>query len=360
MHWPQSEDYSFQFMQLLGAAQDGGSTVSECFLAASGIDPTDDESWYREWKKLAETSRERGNIAIRKGHTQTALSNWLRAINYYRACQVFLGSDDPRRAATVDDMRSCSRLYLQSAAAGDAVEISWADGEVLQAYFLPAPRQSGPSPVVICFGGPDQFKEEFLHSLPHYAHRRGLSLLLVDLPGHCSGAAPGQGLGRYAIETAISAWVDYLTARDDVDPQRIAIFGDGLGAAFATRGASFDGRFAAAVCDGGIWDLHERSFLASNPASCGNAVAAFEKLCGNSIARTIRCPILVTIGEHDWLDADHVTGCCQALRAGGLDIDLKIFTAAETAAGPAHIDNPTIGNEFTFDWIADQLGSSEI
>ncbi|WP_445491896.1 alpha/beta hydrolase family protein [Rhodopseudomonas sp. RCAM05734] len=357
VQWPGNEDYSFQFMQILGAAQDGGSTISECFRAASSINPGDDESWYREWKKLADTSKERGDTAFHSGHTETALSNWLRAMNYFRAAQTFLGTNDRRRSAAIAHMQACSQLYLRAASVGETVEIPWAENEVLQGYFLPAPQRGGASPTVICFGGPDRFKEEYLHSLPRYAHRRGLSLLLVDLPGYRPGALSDDGApGRFDIETAISGCMDHLIANDGVDPERIAVFGDGLGAALATRGASLDHRFAAVVCDGGIWDLHERAFLTVNIASGGcGGTAGFDKLCGGSIAKNIRCPILVTIGEHDWLDAGHVTGCCQALRASGLDIDLKIFTAAETAAGPGHVDNPTIGNEFIFDWIADRL-----
>jgi hypothetical protein len=37
------------------------------------------------------------------------------------------------------------------------------------------------------------------------------------------------------------------------------------------------------------------------------------------------------------------------------DITLKLFTAAETAAAQGHSDNPTLANEFVFDWIADRL-----
>jgi dienelactone hydrolase len=358
MQWPDSEDYSFQFMQVLGAAQDGGSTISECFRAASGITPGDDESWYQEWKRIADVSRDRGNAADRGGHVATALSNWLRAINYYRAAHVFLASDDWRLTESIAEMQACSRLYLRAAALGEPVEMSWADDEVSQGYFLAAPGQTGPSPVVLCFGGPDHFKEEFLHSLPRYAHRRGLSLLLVDLPGQTGRATRDPERSRYDIETAISGWVDFLVERGDVDPGRIAIFGDGLGASLASRGASLDDRFAAAVCDGGIWDLHERAFLADRVSGRADAgmPEQFAKLCTASIARDIRCPILVTIGEHDWLDAGRVSGCCEAMRSSGLDIELKVFTAAETAAGPAHMDNPTIGNEFIFDWIADRLG----
>jgi hypothetical protein len=53
MQWPANEDYSFQFMRVLGAAQEGGSTVSECLLAASAIDPSSEESWYLQWNKAA-------------------------------------------------------------------------------------------------------------------------------------------------------------------------------------------------------------------------------------------------------------------------------------------------------------------
>jgi dienelactone hydrolase len=357
IQWPDSEDYSLEFMQVLGAAQDGGSTVSECFLAARGITPGDDESWYREWKRAADVNRARGDAAQCSGHTQTAVSNWLRAINYYRASHVFLATDDPRHAGSVADMQACSRLYLRAAGVGEPVEISWSENAVSQGYFLAAPGSAGRSSVVLCFGGPDHFKEEFLHSLPRHAHRRGLSLLLVDLPDQAGRAPAERRLGRYDIETAVSTWVDFLVGRDDVDPSAIAIFGDGLGASFATRAASLDDRFAAAVCDGGLWDLHERAFLTGRMSARSDSAKPhdFATLCATSIARSVRCPMLVTIGERDWLDAGRVTACCEVMRSSGLDIDLKVFTAAETAAGPSHLDNPTIGNEFIFDWIADRL-----
>jgi len=46
--WPDREDLSIEFTRLLGAAQEG-STVAECWVAASRIDLSDDNSWYREW-----------------------------------------------------------------------------------------------------------------------------------------------------------------------------------------------------------------------------------------------------------------------------------------------------------------------
>jgi hypothetical protein len=59
VHWPDNEDDGLEFMRVLGSAQEGGSTVSECFLAATRIVPGDDESWHREWKALADANKER-------------------------------------------------------------------------------------------------------------------------------------------------------------------------------------------------------------------------------------------------------------------------------------------------------------
>ena len=46
------------------------------------------------------------------------------------------------------------------------------------------------------------------------------------------------------------------------------------------------------------------------------------------------------------------------LKEAGIDISLKIFLAAETAASHGQIDNPTLGNEFVFDWIAARLATN--
>ena len=112
MQWPDNEDYSLQFMRVLGSAQEGGSTVSECFLAASRIVPGDDESWYRAWTTVADSNRARGDVALGAGHLHSALSNWLRASNYYRTSEIFLKLDDSRRADALERMRACSSLVV--------------------------------------------------------------------------------------------------------------------------------------------------------------------------------------------------------------------------------------------------------
>ena len=59
-HWPDHPWMSYQFRRALGETQEGGGTVSECFLAASRMIPGDKESWYTEWKRIADFNQNRG------------------------------------------------------------------------------------------------------------------------------------------------------------------------------------------------------------------------------------------------------------------------------------------------------------
>jgi dienelactone hydrolase len=254
-------------------------------------------------------------------------------------------------------MRTCARRYLKHRTPpGEVVEIPWLSGYPLEGYFLPAPAASAQTPAIICIGEPGHRKEEFLYKTARYARDRGMSLLAADLLGTDNGAHFGNVVGRSDLDMAVGYIMDYLISRDDVDERRIAILGDGSGSSFVARGVAKDQRFAAAVCDGGIWDLQERAFLAKRIAPHDACIA--DSLACSSIARNLKCPTLITMGEHGWLEAEHVNVLFEQLRTNQRDITLKIFTGAETAASQGHSDNPTLANEFIFDWIADRLKSN--
>src|SRR6202022_2446463 len=197
-------------------------------------------------------------------------------------------------------------------------------------------------------------KEEFLYKTARYARDRGMSLLAVDLLGSGTGVKFQEMVGRPDLEAAVVHVLAYLTTRREVDERRIAILGDGAGSAFVARGVALDQRFAAAVCDGGIWDLHERAFLMNRFSSRDAGVAATKGY--SRLVLNLGCPVLITMGEHGWLEADHVTNLFDQLRGNYRDITLKIFMGSETAASQGHADNPTLANEFIFDWLADRLG----
>jgi acetyl esterase/lipase len=154
--------------------------------------------------------------------------------------------------------------------------------------------------------------------------------------------------------------VDYLLARGDIDPARIALYGDGLGGSLATRIASRDHRFAAAVCDGGLWERHERMFAMRRIGR--DQAAAGERLWMAGIAHSgtmLKCPSLMTIGQHDYIAVENAVEVHESCKRAGVPLALKVFSTEETAASPGHIDNPTLAKEFVFDWLRRKLGASE-
>jgi hypothetical protein len=56
------------------------------------------------------------------------------------------------------------------------------------------------------------------------------------------------------------------------------------------------------------------------------------------------------------LKAERVRELYDHLKDDGRDVTLKIFTNGETATMQGHVDNPTLANEFIFDWVATRLG----
>jgi dienelactone hydrolase len=353
--WPDREDLSVELVRVLAAAQDGGSAVAECLMAASRIDFDDDHSWYLEWKRIADISATRGDAALREGNVLTARSNWLRAIGYYQTAAFLFDAADSKHQAATQSMRRCAASFVAHRdPPGEVVSIAWPSAYPLEAYFLPPRGVAGRVPAVICIGEPGQRKEEYLYKMARHADERGMALLAVDLLGAGAGGAFEDIVGRSDIETAIGHVMDYLVQRDDVDESRVAILGDGGSSSFVARGIAFDDRFAAAVCDGGIWDLHERAFLHDRFGRSDTALSL------SRAARNIRCPVLIPAGERGWLKAERVRELYEGLRAGGRDVTLKIFEAEETAAMQGHADNPTLANEYIFDWIAARLRNGAI
>jgi dienelactone hydrolase len=354
VHWPEREDLSLEFTRLLATAQEGGSTVSECWLTASRIDLADDHSWYREWTRTADANHQRGTAALAEGHLPTARSNWLRAINYYQAAAHPFDLSEQNQRASIAAMRECAANYLRHREpSGEIVAIPWTGDVTLQGYYLPARATTKPAPAVICIGEPGHRKEEYLFKIARHAFERGLSLLAVDVLGDQPETPFETIVGSRNLESAIGCFMDYLSDRDDVDDSRIAIVADGWGSSFVARGIAFDPRFAAAVCDGGVWDAHERSFLLRRAAAHGGD--ALPRTAVSRIMQNIACPLLITVGERGWLQPERVTEMVNRLKADREDVTLKIFESTETAAMQGHVDNPTLANEFIFDWIAARL-----
>ena len=368
--WPDDEEFSTQFVRVLAAAQDGASTIGECFQAAGHIRAGDRESWHRAWFAPAQRNAARAEAAETAGHRLTARANWIRAASYYRAAEFFLDPQDPRRLATFDRIEACShRALSQFEPQGEVVRVPYERGAHLDAYFLPAPGK-GRRAAVVAFGGLDEFKDELIQEMERYALARGLSLLLVDLPGQ-GGALRRQHLtARHDTEVPVGSCIDYLLTRSDVDPSRIALYGASLGGYYVTRAAARERRIACAVSDAAQWQVG-KSALALSAVPDGMVAVLSRWVFGartmqelvevtqpfdlQGVVKDIRCPFLIVAGELDSFGTHNARNVYEEARSADVDVTIKWFTAEETGAAHCQVDNPTPGMELICDWLSDHL-----
>ena len=369
-HWPDHPWMSYQFRRALGETQEGGGTVSECFLAASRMVPGDADSWHQEWMRIADFNLKRGDEQFAAGHVRTAMNCWLRAADNYRSAEFWLAADDPRRLPTFDKCEEASHKFLaQCQPQGEVVEVPYEGGKTMFAYFLRSPYGSGKQPVLIAFGGLDSFKDELWFMVGRGALQRGMSVLMVDGPGQGGTLRRHKLTTRYDYEVPVGRCIDYLETRDDVDTSRIAVSGSSLGGYYAARAGAMEPRVAACVSHGAIWDLHEAWQTRGDDHGLaghirwvfgGKTMAEVQEINKPFTLRgaleNMKCPYLILHGGHDVLGVDRAKTVYEYAKKHGLDVTLRFVTEEETGAEHCQHDNPTIGQELLNDWLADQFG----
>lgn len=369
-HWPDDFWMSYQFRRGLGETQEGGGAVSEVFQAGSRIVPGDFESWYTEWKRIADRNAARAAEAIQRKHVRTAMNCWLRAANYYREAEFWLAADDPRRLDAYTRAEEASRnCFTRMTPPAEVVEIPYEPGKPMPAYFIRSANGGPRQPVLISVGGLDSYKDELWFMTGRGAVQRGISVLLVDGPGQGGTLRRHKLPTRYDYEVPIGKCIDWLEQRPDVDPSRIAVSGSSLGGYYAARAASFEHRLAAAVSHGAIWSVNELWGEADDSHGLaghirwvfgvGSMQEAFEKgkdFTLDGVIDKIRCPYLIVHGGYDVLGVAQASKAYEYARKHGVDVTLDLVGEEETGAEHCQHDNPTLGQDRINDWLADRLG----
>jgi pimeloyl-ACP methyl ester carboxylesterase len=371
----------------------GGADFGECFVTAKQVTPADPDSWYRAWTATANRVFEIAQACAASGHAVSAREAYLRASNYYRTSYLPLFSAPvaPQLVAAFDrEADSFKKAAALMTPAVEAVEIPF-EGTNLPGYFHRADESGKPRPTLISTNGYDATVHEahFAHAIP--AVRRGYNCLTFDGPGQ-GRVLIKQGLVmRPDWENVIRPVVDYVLARPEVDPRRVALIGWSFGGYLAPRAASGEPRLAACIADPGQWDLLEAmrqslplpsealeqlpeispanlegllDYVRSNPylnwtirralwvhgldtLSDYLRVAAEYSLAGR--AEEIRCPTLVT-----WAEGDPI-----ARFAGRLHSALQCpkflvrFLTAEGAGGHCEEMARSLFHQRAYDWLDD-------
>jgi dipeptidyl aminopeptidase/acylaminoacyl peptidase len=123
------------------------------------------------------------------------------------------------------------------------VEFPTTDGLTLRGWYFPSHNGAA----VIMVHGQGNNRTMFMPEVVLLTNA-GYGALVFDLRAHGESDGDTTTLGYKEMDDLIAA-VDYVSARPDVDPQRIGAMGFSLGAVTVTRAAARDERIKAAVIE---------------------------------------------------------------------------------------------------------------
>jgi dipeptidyl aminopeptidase/acylaminoacyl peptidase len=377
MLFPGNYTWSAAIRGVIATALWGGSDLGEVYKVVAALKSRAGEgpAWFAEWSAMAGKVALLAEAAEANGHAATASAAYMRAANYYQTGERLL---QPRTAESQAAYARAVALFQKGIGTVpflsiEAVEVPF-EGKSLPGYFVKS-REAGvaPLPTLVFFDGLDITKEmQYFRGVPELV-KRGIAVLIVDIPG-TGEAIRFRGMpARFDTNVAGTAAVDYLATRRDVDANRLAVMGISLGGYYAPRAAAFEPRFKACVSWGAIWDYHatwkkrvDKAFQASlsvpgehimwvlGVPTMEDALAKLEGFRLSGVAEKVQCPYLLTHGERDaQIPMEDARALFDAI--GAKDKTLKVFTYEEGGYEHCQGDNLTIGIATIADWLSDRL-----
>jgi uncharacterized protein len=137
------------------------------------------------------------------------------------------------------------------------ISFSSADGQRVAGWYAPSRNRAA----IILVHGTGAERSSLLFETGLLA-QAGFGVLTVDLPGQ--GASEGRTRWGVPERHAISAAVDWLRTRGDVDPERIGGFGFSMGAYVLTQAAVLDRRLRAMALVSSPNEVVEHNWLATS------------------------------------------------------------------------------------------------
>jgi dienelactone hydrolase len=387
------ESFSFETLRAVGYTAYGGADIGEVITTAERVTPGDGESWYREWRALADRIAGIADACAADGHAVSASSAYLRASNYYRTAEFFLRDDpcnDPRVADT-------SARAIEMFRAAPEIQARWArvripyEGIELEGYYLNVSGDD-PGPTLLAHGGFDSTVEEMFFAVGEAARRHGYNCLIFEGPGQGTALRHHKLPFRHDWEAVVTPVVDFAVNLRGVDPERIALLGMSMGGYLAPRAAAFEHRIAACIAYDGVLnfaavlpqpqepelDSTQRVTALDNliadraqaPTSLRWAVSnalwtmgvatgqefidEFSKYDLTHVADQITCPTLVCDAENDQFLKGQPRMLYEALHGPKTFV---AFTAGEGAGEHCHEGALTLFHQRMFDWLDHTLRS---
>lgn len=265
------------------------------------------------WRQKAEHEEALARQADSQGFAATACLHYDEAINAYRMAQHPIFYDDhPVKlylCAKLDEL--VDRRSQVAPYPVERIEIPFDDGKTISCllHLLPDRRKA---PCVIYVPGMDQTKESFPRVTGNPAIARGMHILSMDGPGQGNSNIQKIRAVGDAYERAGAAVIDYLEKREEIDSDRIGIYGVSMGSYWSLRLASYDHRPAALASSVACFYPNNTIFTQSSPrfkqqfmymAGLTDDEDAFDAMAREMTVEgyidKIDCPSLLVTGEFD-------------------------------------------------------------
>ncbi len=266
------------------------------------------EDWCASWSERGAVHEGLGRTALEEGRNRSAGAHLTTAaVCHHFGKFLFVQDLEQMRATHRDAVRCRTDALALLDPPGERVEIAF-DGSVL-AGNLRRPRDVERPPVVVLVMGLDSAKEE-MGAYEDLFLDRGLATFAFD--------GPGQGEAEYDLairgdyEVPVAAVIDVLQARDDLDGDRVGLWGVSLGGYYAPRAAAHEPRVRACISLSGpydwadAWDalpdLTREAFrVRSHVDALEEAAEHGRSLTLADAAARITCPLFVVAGGRDRL-----------------------------------------------------------
>ncbi len=205
------------------------------------------------FEEVARRREAKAREALNEGYEITARDNFFMAAILWGAAMWPYHSVSGAIVELNDKKRECYTKYAELA--DHKIEAAWIpfQGKKLPAWLhLPPNFSGGKVPLVISLPGLDTFKEIFVSLSNDRWLARGMAVLAVDGPGQAEARLLGYTATVDNFVQAGKAIVDWAVAREEVDSDRIGLFGNSFGSFTSTVIASNEPRIKAcavnAVC----------------------------------------------------------------------------------------------------------------
>ena len=244
---------------------------------------------------------------------------FLRSTLLYGQAQYSFVTGDRRKQIFREAMNRTMEGYVRhNSTPIERVAVAF-EGHTIYAH-LHLPRADVRAPLVLLLPGMDMYKEEWAKVAQEYYVPRGVAVLAVDGPGQGETNGGGLLVTLTNYEEAISALLDEVGPRPEIDAERIGLWGVSMGSYWGLRAAAHDVRIRAVAtamgCYGDMSVIFERAqpsfkrnFMAmsgyTDEARFDTEVAA--KMRVAPVVDRIDVPVLMAYGEFDELSTVEAT-----------------------------------------------------